>query len=475
MNYTKVCLHCGRQNHSLSYRCTCSGHKWIHQYRTIDISIDLKSDKESIADSFENYSFDHPLGMLQYNGLPFQRHSTYNNFPVGQTPLHKLNHLGEKHRCHIYLKNEGSNITGCFKDRESLMCYLHSEQTNIKKAVIYSSGNAAASAASFTQNAGYRLITFVAGDTYPEKIDFIRNHGSDVIIIGNDHTNFETGYRLYTQMADSFSDYGFDDWSVRNPYRVQGDKTIAIEIVKQLFFAEDSLSPDIVLVPTANGSCLAGIWKGFKELHETGIINKLPRLIAVGIKNANPVYKAVHQKQITKPVRCDLSNVDAEDAKVGSIILAEEGYDSIEAAKAVLESNGTAVELHATDIQQTLINFLDLEGSLALNKEILPEPAALTSLTAIEKLKEYGFIASEDVLVSISTGHGLKAKRMLSSLLTSRPDLQDRINHIIAKRKHKMPVNGGYTGKVKQVAAKKDAVRKAFFQLKSSTPDAQYV
>jgi threonine synthase len=210
---------------------------------------------------------------------------------------------------------------------------------------------------------------------------------------------------------------------------------------------------------------MTGIWKGFKELKEAGIINKLPRMISVGIKNANPVSKAVQEKQTERPVRCDLSQVAAEDAEVGSIILAEEGYDSIQAAKAVIESNGVAVELHQSNIQKALIDFLKLEGDFAVEHEILPEPAALTSLAAIKKMKEKIAVSPSDVLVSISTGHGFKAEKVINSLLSGQTDLQKKVHKIVAKRENHMRKASKKQGQKVQVEANIEAVSRAFLQL----------
>jgi threonine synthase len=467
MNFKKVCLYCGHPVDSLSYSCSCKSDDWTQQYRSIDIDIDIESIRGSIMASFNAYSFDRPAGMLQYHGLPFQHFAPQNIEPVGLTPLHELKQLSKEYNCRTFLKNEGNNPSGCFKDRETMMCFLHSKSNSVKNAVIYSSGNAAASAAAFAENTDQQLITFVSGDTYPEKIDYICNHGSDVVIIGNKETHFETGYRLYSRMnaSERFSKSGFDDWSVRNPFRVQGDKTISVEITKQLFSIDENLTPDFVLVPTANGSCLAGIWKGFKELKEAGIINKIPRMISVGIKNANPVSKAVQERQTERPVRCDLSKVAAEDAEVGSIILAEEGYDSIQAAKAVIESNGEAVELHQSDIQKALIDFLKLEGDLAVEHEILPEPAALTSLAAIKKMKKKVDITPSDVLVSISTGHGLKAEKVINALLSGRTDLREKVHKIVLRREHHMREASEKQGQKVQVESNIKAMNQAFLQL----------
>lgn len=438
MDFQLKCMFCEGKSNSPDYNCSCRSEMWTNRYRSIDIEIDARRYKAETASSFLNYNFHDKAGMLQYNLLPHL--SQKSNKTVGLTPLHYLSDFSFGNN-HLFLKDEGQNPSGCFKDRESIMCLLHPKAEELNNVLIYSSGNAAASAAVMLKDLPCRLLTFVPGDTYPEKIEYIRDHGSDVIVIGGENTGFEEGYRLFADMnaAHVFADNGFDNWSVNNPYRVQGDKTIAIEIVKQLSpQTETTVVPDYVIVPTANGSCLTGIWKGFKELYETGIIEKLPKMVSAGIKNASPVYKAVQQHKTHQPVRCDLSKTDDDDAKVGSIILAEEGYDSIQAADAVIKSDGLAVELHASDIRQSLIKFLKKENELALKHSILPEPASMTSLAALIKMKNELDSSKENIIVSVCTGHGLKARQKIDTLLKQQPDLKKTVEQIIARRDENM-------------------------------------
>ncbi len=466
MDFKTTCMFCGNSYSSSDYCCNCKEESWAKRYRSLDIEIDASRYKAAAAASFADYDFQDDRGMLQYQLLP--NRSRKSDKTVGLTPLHYLSNFNNAEG-HVFMKDEGQNPSGCFKDRESMMCLLHSKEEGLKNIVIYSSGNAAASAALMVENSSRQLITFVPGDTYPEKIEYIRNHGSDVIKIGDENATFEEGYRLFSEINAQkiFIDTNFDNWSVRNPYRVQGDKTIAVEIVKQLSPGKDkTVVPDYVVVPTANGSCLTGIWKGFKELFEAGIIDTLPKLISAGIKNASPVYKAVQQNETEKPARCDLSNMDKDDAEVGSIILAEEGYDSIEAANAVIESGGAAVELHASDIKQALINFLEKESELALKNNILPEPASLTSLAALKKVKKPE--SDQDIFVAISTGHGLKAQQKIEELLVEKPQLQLQVEEIIAKGEENSDYANDKNGRIAAAGANLDSILESFFKLQKS-------
>ena len=469
MNFQKKCLHCGRPSDSVNYTCTCQDADWLREYRVLDLSLSLTpADKEKARASFLAYRFDHPAGLLQYHLLPFRENAPPGLPAVGLTPLHHLQVVSLEMGCRVFIKDEGDNPSGCFKDRETLLCLLNSRRRGLTRAVIYSSGNAAASAALFAQQLQLHLITFVAGDTYPEKIDFIRNRGADVIVIGDEHTSFEEGFRLFAQLnADGvFARNGYDNWTVRNPYRVQGDKTTALEIVKQLSSGGVYRAPDYVIVPTGNGSCLAGIWKGFKELKKLDLIDTLPRMVSAGIEHASPVYRAVQREKTDAPVACDLDRLDPTDAGIGSIIVAEEGYDSPEAAKAVLESGGLATVVNTDDIRRAMITFLEKEKELALRHGILPEPVSYISLAAIEKIRQRLPLHPDDKVVAVITGHGLKARETTDDLLAGRPDLKEMVDRISRMKKGQMPDRAAIPGRRIDVAADYDTLKYAFSQSK---------
>lgn len=453
MEVQKRCLLCGEENESINYTCSCSTQPWAKEYRTLEVRLSpTPSERNRIIQSALNYQFDHPRGMLQYGGLPFHQLAPPALEAVGMTGFYPLQHFGKTAPGTIYVKNEGDNPSGCFKDRETLMCLLHMRARDGQKAVIYSSGNAAASAALFARQSGFSLVTFVAGDTYDEKIEYIQKQGSDVIVMGDASTNFEEGYRTFAKLnaRGLFARKGYDNWSVRNPFRVQGDKTTALEILLQLGRRKLEV-PDYVIVPTANGCNLAGIWKGFRELNNLGLIDRLPRMVAAGIRYANPVAKAVSRGQVDVPQQCDLTELDQDDHIIGSTIIAEEGYDSMQAAKAVLESDGFAAGITRQEVANTLVNFLEKERTLALRKSILPEPASLIALTAARKVQERKTSQEDHRIVSIITGHGLKAKSALYELLKKRPDLQKLTEQLIHQKKrtpHLQPSGKGHCFRV---------------------------
>lgn len=469
IKFETQCIFCGSADPRPDYTCDCRQEEWTNEYRVLKIRLKGDDLKKMIQSSFENYDPAHPDGMYQYKGLPNLDEKESLPQAVGGTGLFKLPVMPEDPQIELYIKNEGDNPSGCFKDRETVSCLLNSKKNDLNKAVIYSSGNAAASAALLSQFADIELVVFVPGDTYPEKINYITDHGADVIKIGDENTGFEEGYRIYAKMAADgyFLQNGYDDWSVRNPYRVEGDKTMAVEICKQLgkLKDKDAVVPDFVIVPTANGSCLAGIWKGFKELKEAAVIYSLPKMVSVGIEEGSPVYKAVEEQVKGEPVKRSLDEVDEKDAEMGSIILAEEGYDSIEAAKAVRESEGYAFELSAEDIKEFYDKLIS-DSKLLLNRyDLLPEPASVLSIAAIPHLRDKLEKAGEQLIVSVITGHGMKARNKVEDLIDDDEKINEIVDPLILRKKNSTPPKALKRGKVLNATVDMEDIKTTFEDL----------
>jgi len=471
VEFHQKCLKCNQLNASENYTCSCSDEPWTKEYRMLDVSYSLSPAQETLAaEALRQYDLNHPLGILQYVFVPHNEHLKAIDLKIGLTPFIPLNKLSESYGAEIFLKNEGDNLSGCFKDRETMMAALHSISIGKKKAVIYSSGNAAASAALFAAHLGFGLITCVGGNTYDEKINYIRARGSHVIRIGDEHTSFEEGYRLFAKMnrLGVFAQHGFDNWSVRNPYRILGDKTTAIEIIKQYeqHTGQTGAVPEYVVVPTGNGSCLTGIWRGFKELRRFGIIDSQPKMVSAAIKNASPVYKAWKKNITNRPAVCDLDQVTEKEKEMGSIILAEEGYDSVEATKAVIESGGLAMEITNGEIRAALIDLMSQETDIVLKHKVLPEPASLVTLAAIKKMQQQGVVSGSSAVVALLSGHGAKAQKLLHKMLRDHPDLQLVMDRIVDNRRSSArDFKGARTGTLLEVGTDLQEVKDAFTQL----------
>jgi len=389
-------------------------------YRTSDFKYYWNpKDHALFVKQIEDYDVLSPDSILQYPFLPVNT-NLKDAYGIGGTPLTQMHNLGKQFNISLYVKCEHTNPSGSFKDRETLITSLNFHEKNYKIAIGFSSGNACCSAAYVAGRSNQRFIAVVSGDIYQEKLNYIVNLGIDVIQIGDEKCYFEKAYQIFCQ-SKNYLDFQFneiDDWSVSNPYRVEGDKTISVEIVKQMGISRSGKYnvPDFVIFPTANGTCLSGVWKGFKELYDCGVIDKLPKMVSIGMENASPLHTAYPLKQLMETVKCNLNLMDDTNTVIGSTLVSEESYDIFNSFRSIKESKGLVYEGNANDIRMAYDTLLSMEPESMIDHDLIAEPCSILSLTAIRKMAEQGIFKSTDSAVVVFTGHGGKSKALLNKL-----------------------------------------------------------
>ncbi len=299
----------------------------------------------------------------------------------GGSALTKANTLGNLLGfTNLYIKHEEQNPTGNFKDRESFMAVNIARERNLKEIVIASSGNAALSMAAYARKAGIACKCFVPQSTSKEKKELIAFFGGVLVEING---NYEQVYRY---VADNF-DKNINFTSGINSERLEGNKTIAYEIWEELEV------PDVIVVPCGNGGNLAGIWRGFHDLNQLGIIDKLPMMIGVQVTGAAPLQQA----QI---LNTDFIIYSNSVASVAEGILAEESYCSPKAMVALKSSHGLIVDVSDTEIIKAL-------KLVSTSESLLIEPTSAAAFAALPQLKNKG-VKKDSTIVVISTGSGMK-------------------------------------------------------------------
>jgi threonine synthase len=249
-----------------------------------------------------------------------------------------------------------------------------------------STGNAAASVAAYSAAAGMESVVMVPLGTAPSKIIQARAYGATVVVVDGDFDNEVA--QLYKTAIEEF---GWYDCLSSNPYRDEGKKSYAYEMVDQL----DGEVPDWVIHPTAGGTGIYAMWKGFHEFRSLDWIQKLPRLVASQSEAAAPITYA-----FTKGLS-DIEPMVARATVAESIQVGNPVSLGWRALAALRESKGTAVALSDEEILEAQ----SLTGSLA---GIFAEPAAATSVAAARRLRSTGVIGREELVVCNLTGHGLK-------------------------------------------------------------------
>jgi threonine synthase len=319
--------------------------------------------------------------------FPLTERSHIVSLGEGDTPLIAARRLGEKLGiANFYLKNDTVLPTGSLKDRSNSIGLSVAKELGFTTTTVMSTGNAAASVAAYSAAAGIESVVMVPAGTAASKIIQARAYGATVVVIEGDFDNEVA--KLYKAAVQEF---GWYDCLSSNPHRDEGKKSYAYEMADQL----DGQIPDWVIHPTAGGTGIYAMWKGYTELLSLGWIERRPKLVAAQSEAAAPIVAALEKGL------ADVEPVVARDTIAESIQVGNPVSLGWRALAAIRESNGTAAAASDGEILEAQM----LTGNLA---GIFAEPAAATSVAVAKKLRDAGVIAKNDVVVCNLTGHGLK-------------------------------------------------------------------
>lgn len=326
-------------------------------------------------------------GVWRYRELlPAAKGSTPVSMGEGATPLVRLGRLAERIGAErVYVKHEGQNPTGSFKDRGMTVAVTLAKAAGARAVVVASTGNTAASVSAYAARAGLKSIVVVPqGKTALGKLGQSILYGADVVEIQGSFDDalsavmkaVEEDYRLYP--LNSF-----------NPWRLEGQKTLAYEIAESLGDA-----PDWVIVPVGNAGNISAIWKGFRELYQHGLISRLPRMAGVQAEGAAPLARA-WERGLNRPLFVDRPETIATAIRIGHPV------NWPKALTAVRESRGVFVKVSDDEIMWAQIALARLEG-------IGVEPASAASIAGLRKLLSKEVISPDEIVVAVLTGHSLK-------------------------------------------------------------------
>jgi threonine synthase len=351
----------------------------------LEVSLELGQLARSDFDAMRK-SHDHTIWRW-FDFFPVEDRSSVVSLGEGCTPLIRASRLGKRLGINrLYLKNDTVLPTGSLKDRSNSVGISKAKELGFTTATVMSTGNAAASVAAYSAAAGLKSVVLVPRGTAASKIIQARAYGATVIVVDGDFD--QEVAQLYKAAVKEF---GWYDCLSSNPYRDEGKKSYAYEFVDQL----DEQIPDWVIHPTAGGTGIYAMWKGFQEFIFLDWIDHAPKLVAAQAAAAAPLV-AAFEKGLTDIEPVVARKTVAESIQVGNPVAL--GWRALAALR---ESNGTAVALTDPEI----LAAQSLVGTLA---GIFVEPAAATSVAAAKKLRESGVVSAEHVVICNLTGHGLK-------------------------------------------------------------------
>lgn len=319
--------------------------------------------------------------------LPVEDHSNIVSLGEGCTPLVQSSRLSEKLALpRLFLKNDTLLPTGSLKDRSNAVGISRAKELGFSTAAVISTGNAAASVAAYAAAAGLKSVVMVPQGTSASKVLQAAAYGATVVVVQGSFDDEVA--RLY---QEALQEFGWYDCLSSNPYRNEGKKSYAYEMLDQL----DGEMPDWVIHPTAGGAGICAMWKGYNEFHKLGWIEKIPRLVAAQSAAAAPIVRSL-EKGLDEVEPVTARDTIAESIQVGNP--AALGQRTLAAIRA---SNGTGVTLSDDEI-------LEAQSLLARLAGIFAEPAGAISVAAAGKLRRQGVIQQNELVVCTITGHGLK-------------------------------------------------------------------
>lgn len=393
MTYYLECVLCKKQynGNEIRYRCDCGE---VLEVKRSDFESVKKSVTQKLFDKrWKSTQFPYQSGVWRYKELILDiPHLAIISKPEGNTNLYRVD-KGERNGYarladftgldEFYLKHEGENPTGSFKDRGMTVGISFAKHLGVKAVACASTGNTSSSLASYAAVAGIPCFVFIPkGKISPSKLAQSVAYGATHIEIDGD---FDVAMSMVERICNQFRIYLLNSI---NPLRLEGQKTIAFEILQQLNWR----IPDWIVLPGGNLGNTSALGKGLEELREVGIIKKLPRFAVIQAHGANPFYKS-YRENFKRKFSIHAETL-ATAIKIGNPV------SFLRAKRVIIETNGVVEEVTDREIMQSK-NSIDASG-------IGCEIASAATVAGIKKLVKENVIKKGDSVVGILTGHILK-------------------------------------------------------------------
>ncbi len=317
--------------------------------------------------------------------LPVNENTPHLTLNEGNTPLIYCENMSEMLGIELYVKYEGANPTGSFKDRGMVMAVTKAKEQGKKIVICASTGNTSASAAAYAARAGLKAIVVIPeGKIALGKLSQAVMYGAEIVSIEG---NFDEALEIVKEIAKNGD---IELVNSVNPFRIEGQKTGAFELVEQL----DGQAPDILAIPLGNAGNITAYWKGFKEYHDKKG-SQLPQLFGFQAEGASPI---VQNKVIKNP------ETVATAIRIGN----PASWDK--ATNALQESQGLIDSVTDEEILEAYQMMTSKEG-------VFSEPASNASIAGLIKLHRAGRLPKGKKVVAVLTGNGLKDPDTAISLL----------------------------------------------------------
>ncbi len=358
--------------------CPACGEKGI-----LDIVYDYPEIKKVL--SRESLKSDHDNSMWRYRALmPVRGEGLEDFLRIGWTPLYRSLRLGRQFGLDtLYIKDDGLNPTGSLKDRASGVAVAKAIELGYDTISCSSTGNAASSCAGSAARMGLKSVIFVPERAPQGKVAQLLIFGANVISVRGD-------YRQTFELSKAAIDkWGFYNRNAGiNPVMTEGKKTVALEIAEQLNWNPT----DWVAVSVGDGCTIGGVYNGFYDLLQLGIIDRIPKILGVQSTGCSPFVDADLSGGALVPTP---ENTLADSIAVGV------PRNPVKAQRAVKNSGGAWIAVSDDDILEAMRLLGRTEG-------VFGEPAGVTATAGVKAAVTHGLIKPHESVTVISTGSGLK-------------------------------------------------------------------
>ena len=348
---------------------------------------------------WRNRLADGPATLWRYREvLPDIQESSIVSLGEGFTPLLHARRLGERlGLSKLYLKDESLNPTGSFKARGLALAVSMARELGIGKLGIPSAGNAGGALAAYAARAGMQAAVFMPEGTPLANRLECALLGAEVVLVPGSIKDCARALR--ERSAEGW----FDCSTLREPYRLEGKKTMAYEVVEQLEWRV----PDAMIYPTGGGTGLIGMWKAFDEMQELGWIgNKRPQMFAVQSTGCAPIVRAFARGAET-------ADEWPEPRTIASGLRVPSAVGDFLMLRALRESRGTALAVDDKLMLESVLELAETEG-------IVTSPEGGATLAALKRLINDGFLSGLETVVLFLTASGYKYVEVLQELVLSK-------------------------------------------------------
>ncbi|HBY56409.1 MAG TPA: hypothetical protein DEG96_00860 [Candidatus Atribacteria bacterium] len=367
------CSGCNREYPFGTYSCKCNAGVLLAEYK-------FKKVKSVVE--IEDHS---KPGIWRFsNVLPDVKECF--SFNEGGTPCIKSQKIGPKNNILLYIKDEGRNPTGSFKDRAATVLVSTEKELGHRDITTASSGNAAGSLSLYSTLTNMSLYIFMYQPTEGKFLHTV-SFGHKIFLV--DSTKESDAHQMAEDASKKFGWSWLTTMSSANPFNIEGYKTIAYEIVRDIGL------PDVVIIPMGSGTLVLGIWKGFNELIQMGIISKLPRLIGIQSEQVNPIEQAYQRGETT------VRPVTPGKTMATGVVVDNPGIAGSVALNAIIETGGLVISVS----EENILNSFKL---LPKEEGIFAEPTGALSVAGLKSCLDKKIVLEGQKVVCINSASGFK-------------------------------------------------------------------